>query len=197
MKPHSLIPPIPEEQKSPLVLQLLDIIDQQACLIEQMTVQIQQFKDEIAQLKNQPPRPKIQPGRVGKKRTKKQKASKAKRAGSAKRHKTAELEIHNTESIEPEYVPPGSAFRYYKDWVVQDLKIQPCNTRYRLKVYETPDGGYVSGKLPANLQDRHFGPTLIRFVLYQYHHCHVTQPLLLEQLYEIGIDISAGHLNKL
>jgi hypothetical protein len=29
------------------------------------------------------------------------------------------------------------------------------------------------------------------------YHCHVTQPLLLEQLHEIGIDISAGHLNKL
>jgi hypothetical protein len=64
-------------------------------------------------------------------------------------------------------------------------------------VYETPDGDYVSGKLPANLQDRHFGPTLIRFVLYQYYHCHVTQPLLLEQLHEIGVDISSGHLNKL
>jgi hypothetical protein len=64
-------------------------------------------------------------------------------------------------------------------------------------VYETPDGSYVSGKLPANLQDGHFGPTLIRFVLYQYYHCHVTQPLLLEQLHEIGVDISAGHLNTL
>jgi hypothetical protein len=197
MKPHILIPPIPEKQQSPLVQQLLDIIDQQAHLIDQMAAQIQQFKDEIARLKNQPPRPKIQPSRLGKKRSKNQKTSKAKRAGSAKRHKTTELEIHNTEPIEPEFVPPGSAFRYYKDWVVQDLKIQPCNTRYRLKVYETPDGGYVSGKLPANLQDRHFGPTLIRFVLYQYYHCHVTQPLLLEQLHEIRVDISAGHLNKL
>ncbi len=136
MKPHILIPPIPEEQKSALVRQLLDIIDQQACLIEQMAVQIQQFKDEIARLKNQPPRPKIQPSRLGKNRSKKQKASKAKRAGSAKRHKTTELEIHDTEPIEPEYVPPGSAFIYYKDWVVQDLKMQPCNTRYRLKVYD-------------------------------------------------------------
>ena len=74
--------------------------------------------------------------------------------------------------------------------------MQPHNIRYRLKVYETADGGYVSGKLPANLQDSHFGPAMIRFVLYQYYHCHVTQPLLLEQLHEVGIDISAGHLNK-
>jgi hypothetical protein len=125
------------------------------------------------------------------------KSSKAKRPGSAKRHKTAELEIHDTQPIEPEYLPPGSAFRYYKDWVVQDIVLAPLNTRYRLKVYKTPDGHYVAGKLPANLQDSHFGPALIRFVLYQYYHCHVTQPLLLEQLHETGVDISAGHLNKL
>jgi hypothetical protein len=31
----------------------------------------------------------------------------------------------------------------------------------------------------------------------QYHHCNVTQPLLLEQLHEWGIDISAGQINHL
>ena len=33
--------------------------------------------------------------------------------------------------------------------------------------------------------------------LYQYHHCHVTQPLLLEQLWELGVDISAGQVNRI
>jgi hypothetical protein len=197
MKPHILMPQIPEEQQTPFVRQLLGVIDQQAGFIDQMAAQIQQLKDEIARLKNQPPRPKIQPSRLEKKHPKKNKASKGKRAGSAKRPKTAQLEIHETAPIEPECVPSGSAFRYYKDWVVQDLKLQAHNTRYRLKVYETPEGKYVTGKLPANLNNSHFGPELIRFVLYQYYHCHVTQPLLLEQLHEIGIDISAGHLNKL
>jgi hypothetical protein len=197
MKPHFLLPQIPEEQKSPLVGQLLDVIDRQAHSISQMEVLIQQLKDEIARLKNQPPRPKIQPSRLEKKCSKKHKTSKAKRPGSAKRHKTAELEIHDIKPIEPEYVPPGSTFKYYKDWVVQDIKVHPYNIRYRLKVYETPDGGCVMGRLPAHLQDRHFGSELIRFILYQYYHCHVTQPLLLDQLDEIGVDISAGHLNNL
>ena len=68
MKPRFLLPRILEEQQSPLVRQLLDIIDQQAHLIEQMAEQVQQLKDEIARLKNQPPRPKIQPSRLEKKR---------------------------------------------------------------------------------------------------------------------------------
>jgi hypothetical protein len=188
---------VTEEQKTPLVRQLLDFIDQQAQILLQQAEQIQQLKDEIARLKNQPPRPKIQPSRLEKKRTKRHKSSKSKRPGSEKRHKTAELEIHQVRPIEPEQIPQGSAFRYYKDWVVQDLKLEPHNIRFRLKVYETPDGGYVIGKLPADLQDRHFGPQLIRFILYQHYHCHVTQPLLLEQLHEMGIDISAGQLNNL
>jgi hypothetical protein len=183
-------PEIPEKDQSPLVEQLLAFIEQQSTII-------QQLKDEIARLKNQPPRPTIKPSRLGKSKKHTSKSSRNKRPGSKKRSKTAQLEIHNTDPIEPDEIPTGSQFRYYKDFVVQDIVIHPCNTRFRLKVYETPDGGYVTGTLPAYLNEKHFGPTLIRFILYQYYHCHVTQPLLLEQLYEFGIDISAGQLNNL
>jgi hypothetical protein len=195
MKLSIPLPPIPKEQKSPLVQQLLEVIDSQNHLLQQQAEQIQQLKDEISRLKNQPPRPKIQPSRL-EKRKKKHKGSKGKRPGSEKRHKTAELQIHKVQPVEPEQIPPGSVFRYYKDWVVQDLKMEPHNIRYRLKVYETPEGGFVMGKLPANYENRHYGPQLIRFILYQYYQCHVTQPLLLEQLHEMGFDISAGQLNN-
>ena len=43
--------------------------------------------------------------------------------------------------------------------------------------------------------ESHFGSTLISFIIDQYHYQHVTQPLLLEQLDHLGIDISAGQLN--
>ena len=43
----------------------------------------------------------------------------------------------------------------------------------------------------------HFGPTLVSYILYQYHHQHVTQPLLLEQLLELGVEISAGQLSQI
>jgi hypothetical protein len=190
-------PNIPEKEQSPVVKQLLAFIEHQNIIIQQQAEQIQLLKDEIARLKNQPPRPDIKPSRLGKKKTQSAKSFRNKRAGSKKRAKTANLTTHHTEPIEPEMIPPGSQFKYYKDFVVQDITIDLSNTRFRLKVYETPDGGYVSGKLPAYLNGKHFGPTLIEFVLYQYYHCHVTQPLLLEQLKEFGIDISAGHLNNL
>ncbi|MFZ0790018.1 MAG: hypothetical protein WAM94_10395, partial [Chromatiaceae bacterium] len=51
--------------------------------------------------------------------------------------------------------------------------------------------------MPANLNGGHFSPELRRDALYQHHHCHVTQPLLHEQLHAWGIDISAGQINAL
>ncbi len=193
-----LIPPtIADDEKSPIVEQLLVFIEQQADIIQQQTEQIQQLKDEIARLKNHPRKPDIKPSSLEKKKKDKTKRTKGKRPGSKKRRKTKKLQIHKNRTIEPEHIPDGSEFRYYKTFVVQDIKLQSFNTRFRLKVYKTPEGNCVAGQLPAYLNGGHFGPTLIRFALYQHYHCHVTQPLLLEQLHELDIDISAGKLNNI
>ena len=59
-------------------------------------------------------------------------------------------------------------------------------------------GEYLKGQLSPQVRKQgHFGLTLKSYLLYQYHHCHVTQPLLLEQIHEWGIDISAGQLNQI
>lgn len=170
---------------------LLDIVRQQAELIAQL-------KDEINRLKNHPRKPNIKPSRLEKKKdTDKSKTQRNKRSGSEKRKKTAEITIHEQVPVEPEHLPAGARFIKYKDFVVQGIKIEPHNICYRLKCYEIPGGGYVSGKLPEYLNDKHFSPELISFILYQHYHCHVTQPLLLEQLHDMEIDISKGQLSNI
>ncbi|VAX36599.1 Mobile element protein [hydrothermal vent metagenome] len=71
------------------------------------------------------------------------------------------------------------------------------NTCYELESWQAPDGTYHYAKLPCFLQGTDFGPTLKSYILYQYHQCHVTQPLLLEQLWELGISISSGQLSSI
>jgi hypothetical protein len=181
---------IPEDEKTPLVLQLLDVIEEQA-------EQIQQLKDEIARLKNHPRKPDIKPSSLEKKKKDKSKKSKRKRPGSKKRKKTAKLQIHETVHIALENIPEGAEFKGYKPFVVQGLKIRLHNTKYLLATYESADGDYFCSKLPEHLNGKHFDPELICFILYQYHHCGVTQPLLLEQLREFGVDISKGSLSNI
>jgi hypothetical protein len=190
-------PPIPENEKTPFVLQLFAFIEHQGVIIQQQAEQIQQLKDEIARLKNQPPKPDIKPSSLGEKKKGKSKKSKRKRPGSKKRKKTAQLQIHETIPIPLENIPEGAEFKGYNPFVVQGLKIKLHNTKYLLETYVTADGKYICSKLPEHLNGKHFDPELIYFILYQHHQCGVTQPLLLEQLLEFGVDISKGTLSNI
>ncbi len=179
-------------EKSPLVLDLLEIINFQY-------EEIQKLKDEIARLKGEKGKPDIKPSKLEPPNAPKETAKEPdeKRPGSMKRQKTASLEIHKEEIIKPEFIPPGSVHKGYKDYTVQDIIFQPFNTRYRLECWQTPDGEYIYGKLPDEITGTHFGPTLQNFILHQHYHGHVTQPLILEELLDIGVDISAGQISSI
>ena len=185
---------IPAQERTPLVERLLEIIQLQA-------EQLQQLKDEIAILKGLKARPKIRPSKLDEQAGQEQKKTDEEsptEPASRKRSKTASLEIHDTKILPPEVkIPEGSKLTGYDDFVVQDLIIQAHNVKYRLERWQTPEGTYIVGQLPKGLEGGHFGPTLMSYILYQHYHCHVTQPLLLEQLREWEIDISSGQLSRI
>ena len=190
------IPNVSEEEFSPLVAELLDICCLQQELILSLQEQIQILRDEIAILKNQKPKPKIKPSNLENRPDKKKKKQESgKRPGSSKRSKN--LPIHETVDIPPDNLPEDSRFKGYDCFTVQDIVIRPHNTLYRLERWQTPSGDYIVGKLPRELENSHFGSMLVSFILYQYHHAHVTQPLIREELLEFGIDISTGQINRI
>jgi hypothetical protein len=177
---------IPVGERTSLVLMLLE-------LLNALHEENQALRDEIARLKGEKPKPNIKPSTLESGR-KNQPKSETKRPGSAKRNKTKSLEIHDTIKVAPENLPPESSFKGYNDFVVQGLHIGPFNIRYRLERWKSPDGRSFIGELPVELNGSHFDSELRRFILYQYYHAHVTQPILLEQLHDIGFDISSGQL---
>ena len=197
MKKHIVLPKISDEEKTPLVKILLELIEHQSSIIQLQSEEIQKLKDEIARLKNQNKKPDIKPSRLENRKRRKKKTKRGRKSASSEMSKTEKLTIYEEIPIEPDQIPEGSVFKYTKPFVVQGLRFESYNIRYQLKVYETPSGKLISGELPEELDGKHYSPELICFILYQYHHCHVTQPLLWEQLNEIGIDISQGQLSNI
>jgi Transposase IS66 family len=193
-------PDIPADERTPLVETLLAIIRVQQDRIQQLEETVQQLRDEIAILKGLKPRPAIKPSILEARQPKTAGQEGGKRPGSAKRPKTAELHIHHEVPLHPESLPVGATFRGYEAYVVQELVIQNVNTRYLRARYDLPGGGSVLAPFPAGVlpvEGGHFGANLIAYILDQYHQAQVTEPLLLAQLWEYGIDISAGQLHRI
>lgn len=152
----------------------------------------QALRDEVARLKGQKGKPSIGPSRLLKKTKKK------KHRGKRRGLKALRV-IDRTCVIKAEDVPEGSRFKGYAKFDVQELVIKSETVRYRVEKWQTANGAVVTGKLPRTMVvlGSHFGPTLQSFILYQYYHAQVTEPLLLEQLREYGICMSSGQLHAL
>ena len=195
------LPEIPEKERTPLVNEILETCSFQKELLALKNEIIQALKDEIARLKGGKPKPDIKPSNLEKGSGNNNGSSNngkkpKKRPGSKKRKKNRHLKIHDTVSIAPENIPEGSRFKGYDDYIVQDLVIKPYNIRFRMQRWQTPSGEYITGKLPEHIKG-HYNINLVRYILHQYYHADVTQPLIFEQLLELGIDISSGQVNRI
>lgn len=167
-----------------------------ARLVLDLQEMVNQLKDEINRLKGQKPRPKFPPATLGK-------GNKGNGNGNTKKQKSIDpntnLKKINSQEIivTPPDIPEGSRFKGYSNFHVEELNIEAIKIRYRLAVYETPSGEILRGRLPCNLNGKHFGPELVAYCLDQYHGRCVTRPQLLEQLLGYGVKISAGELDNI
>ena len=181
-------PTIAENERTPLVDVLLEISvwkDQR----------IDELEQEILKLKGETLKPKISPTKMDKE-DEVDTASSENVTKPEKISKTKSLKIDETVVIHPENIPTNAVFKGFREVVVQDIIFKTHNTCYRLAQYQCADGHYVSGEMPEGFAGCHYGKELISYILYQYHHQHVTQPLLLAQLRDIGVNISSGRLSQ-
>src|ERR1039457_6758487 len=106
MKHRFLMPPIPEAERTPLVIALLGVIEGLAAQVQKQEEEIALLKDEIRILKGGKKRPRFKPSKMDE-RTEENRRGEGgaqedqRRAGSDKRSKTAELVIHAEQIIEP------------------------------------------------------------------------------------------------
>ena len=154
--------------------------------------QIAELREEIARLKGLKSRPQIKSSgmEAGTNSGPADKQAGRRARGKMRPRVSAEDTIVKAE------VPPGSRFKGYEDFVVQDLVLRVRVIRYRRERWVTPDGRTVIAPLPPGVSG-HFGPELRRFVLMQYHQGQVTVPRLMAMLRAIGVEISKRQVMRL
>src|SRR5271166_1013483 len=179
----------PTELKS-LVLKLLE---EQA----EFRRTIGALRDEIARMKGGPGRPDIKANVKPSGMEKASEAQPSDPSGERRRRggTRVKLTIDEERKLEAD-APPGSRFKGYASFLVQDLMIRPFVTDFLRERWQTPDGKTVTAPLPPGV-DGHFGPELRRFVLAQYHQGQVTAARLVTLLRGFGVVISKRQIVRL
>ena len=131
---------IPENEKTPLVKQLLKIINE----LSQENIFL---KKEILELKKETIKPsKLNAPEREDTEEDGRKAKRKSRKGIKKNKKN--IDIYEEIVVEPDNIPEGAVFVKYYEIEVQDIILKPHNTRYKLAQYRTKDGKYITAKLP-------------------------------------------------
>ena len=183
VKPPPDLDAITPQALKPLTLGLLE---ENARLSAENVV----LREEIARLKGLKGRPDIKPpaGPSGMAKAVEGTSRRERREKRRRGPKTPSVPVEER-VISAAGLPPGSRFKGYEDFTVQDLRIESRVVHYRRERWQTPDGQTVVAPLPEEVGD-HFGAELKRFVLAQYHQGQTTVGRLVELLGTLGVDIS-------
>jgi hypothetical protein len=149
-------------------------------------------RDEIARLKGLKGRPSIKPSGMENATESKPGGKPVKRRGRGRVNLRVLLETELLQAA----VPPGSIFKGYELYQVQDLVLSARAVCYRRERWLTQEGKTILAPLPEGISG-HFGPELRRFVLMQHHQGQVTVERLVMLLQAIGVSISKRQVMRL
>jgi hypothetical protein len=182
----------PPDLDSLTPIQLKELVVRLLNEVADLKQTVAQQREEIARLKGLKSRPEIKPSGM-------ENATAPvgpKPAGNKPRRGKVGPRVSVEDRVLKVTAPPGSRFKGYETYLVQELVLSVHAIRYRRERWVTPDGQTIIAPLPEGTEG-HFGPDLRRFVLMQYHQGQTTLPRLTALLQSVGLSISKRQVQRL
>jgi len=180
-----------------LVLNLVEEVKQEN---DQLREIIQKLRDEINRLKGEQGKPDIKSGK--KKGQRKDHSSEKERQQPKKWKKGSKLDKIKVDdeqilSVDKSELPDDAEFKGYETVIVQDLKIETNNIRFKKeKYYSQATGKTWIAPLPVGYGGE-FGPHVKSLILTLYYGSNMSEPKVAEFLTNTGIFISAGQVSNI
>jgi transposase IS66 family protein len=180
-----------------LVLNLVEEVKQEN---DQFRKIIQKMRDEINRLKGEQGKPDIKPGK--KKEQRKEYSSEKERQQPKKWKKGSKLDKIKVDDekilpVDKSKLPDDAEFKGYEPVIVQDLKIETNNIRFKKEKYYSPSTGKTwIAPLPAGYEGE-FGPHVRSLIITLYHGANMSEPKVAEFLSNMGIFISDGQVSNI
>jgi hypothetical protein len=181
-----------------VIRKLLNLVENLEQENQELKRQNQQLRDEINRLKGEQGKPNIKPNKnkPGQYSSEKERKKPKKRK---KRSKKDRIETHESRVcyVNKSLLPMDAQFKGYDPVVVQDIEFKAHNTLFlKEKYYSSSLNRSYLAPLPPGYEGE-FGPALKSLSLKLYFDTNVTQPKILDLLYDAKIRISAGQLSNL
>jgi len=116
------------------------------------------------------------------------------------RRSVKEVSIHQQVEcpLDPQQLPPDARRLEDQFVVVQDIKIEPSNTRFQVHIYYSPSQRkYYRGSLPDGYGPGGFGPDLRAFIIALKYCAGTSEPKILELLENFEVQISSGSISNI
>ena len=192
---------IQDENARQAILRLFNLIEDLAAENRKLREENQRLRDENNRLRGEQGKPKIKPSKktVGSQANYSSERERYKPKQWKKASKAARIEVNREEAIpvDPVQLPRDAEFKGYEDVVVQDIKIETDNVRFRKEKYYSPSEQktYVA-QVPAGYEGQ-FGPGIKAMTLVLYYAINTSEAKIKEFFEHVGIVISAGQISHL
>lgn len=185
------------------ILYLLNLVEQQQSELADLRAENARLREENNRLKGQSKRPEYAPKGSSDDGSSEDYSSEKERQGGpkkrGKRRKNAEIKIDRDEivSVDPAELPSDAEFKGYEEVIVQDIKVETDNVRFRKeKWYSESEGKTYLAPLPTGYVGQ-FGPRLKAWVIVLTYALNVTESKIADFLETVGVSISSGQISAI